>query len=236
MSCELTAARTRDVRVYSETLRNECPIVVLGGGGHARVVADACRCAGLVVRGFLNKEGTGESWNGLPVLGGDERLSDASFIAAHDFVPAVGDQEVRRHLAAMAVAAGARLVRVVHPRACVAVDVRIGPGSVVLAGAIVGTGTRLGACVIVNTGATVDHDNALEDGVQIGPGAHLGGAVTCREDAMIGMGATVLPGLTVGRAATVAAGAVVTRDVSDHVLVMGCPARAVNRHASAVRG
>jgi acetyltransferase-like isoleucine patch superfamily enzyme len=50
---------------------------------------------------------------------------------------------------------------------------------------------------------------------------------TVRRGASIGAGAVILPGLTVGRFACVGAGAVVTRDVEDHRMVAGNPARII---------
>jgi UDP-2-acetamido-3-amino-2,3-dideoxy-glucuronate N-acetyltransferase len=45
--------------------------------------------------------------------------------------------------------------------------------------------------------------------------------------ASIGSNATVLPGITIGEGAMIGAGAVVTRDVPDHAIVVGVPARIV---------
>src|SRR5262249_16777696 len=47
-----------------------------------------------------------------------------------------------------------------------------------------------------------------------------------RRGASIGANATILCGVTIGEGAMVGAGAVVTRDVPDHAVVTGVPARA----------
>ena len=104
-------------------------------------------------------------------MGGDELLDDGEFVSQHDFLVGVGDQRLRRRLAALVRENGGTLTSVVHPSAVVAPDVRIGVGTVVLAGSVINTGAALGDLVIVQIGATVDHDDVLEDGVQVCPGA-----------------------------------------------------------------
>jgi acetyltransferase-like isoleucine patch superfamily enzyme len=52
---------------------------------------------------------------------------------------------------------------------------------------------------------------------------------TVRAGASIGSNATILGGVTIGVGATVGAGAVVTRNVPDHAIVAGVPARLVRR-------
>lgn len=53
--------------------------------------------------------------------------------------------------------------------------------------------------------------------------------VIIREGAWIASGAIILPGVIIGKGAIVAAGAVVSKDVADHTIVAGNPARAVNK-------
>ena len=208
------------------------PVAILGSGGHARVVADACRAAGRHVAGFLDPGAVRESTrSGVVVLGGDDLLESAEFVARHEFLVAIGSQALRRSLCARVRERGGTLTRVAHPSAVVAPDVRLGAGSVLAAGSVVNTGTVVGEFVIVNTGATVDHDNLLGDGTQLGPGAHLAGEVHCGEDALLGPGAIVVRGCRIGTRAIVGAGAVVLSDVPPDVTVVGLPARILERRA-----
>lgn len=204
------------------------PIVILGNGGHARVVADICRAMEREVRGFLDHDAArryGEP--GVRVLGGDDLLDDRAFVATHEFVIGIAHQRVRFRLGAAVRAKGGVLTSVLHPSAVVAPDAKIGAGVVLVAGCVVNPGAVLGDLVIVNTGATVDHDCVLEDGVHVSPGAHLTGNVTCRTYAFVGAGAVVIPGRTIGARAVVGAGAIVISDVADNVTVVGCPARLI---------
>src|SRR5262249_55274388 len=125
------------------------------------------------------------------------------FAATHRFVVAIGDAAARRSVAEMVLAAGGELVTLIHPSAVIAPDVKIGHGTVIMAGAIINTGTMIGHFAIINTGAIVDHDTIVEDNVQIAPGCNLAGRVTCRRDCFIGTGATIIPRVVVGEGAYV---------------------------------
>jgi len=206
------------------------PIVILGAGGHARVVADICRSIGREVAGFLTPDvEPGTSIGALAVLGSDERLRDADFVAAHEFGLGIGDSPLRCELGRRVLDAGGALPALVHERSVVASDVDLGRGSVLMAGTVVNTGAELGAFVVVNTGATVDHDCHLGEGTHVGPGVHLAGAVRSGRIVQIGIGASVVQGIALGDRAIVGAGATVIRDVESDTTVVGCPARPLAR-------
>ncbi|NTY01067.1 NeuD/PglB/VioB family sugar acetyltransferase [Deinococcus sp. JMULE3] len=194
---------------------------VIGAGGHAKVLVALARAAGERVVGVWDDRGEGEVL-GAAVLGRVEDLPDRVGVRA---VVAVGSNAARLRLAGLF--RNVSWAALVHPAAWVAPGARLGPGCVVMAGAVVQPDACLGAQVIVNTLAGVDHDGLLEDGVHVAPGTRLAGNVTLREGAFLGVGAACVPGVTVGAWATVGAGAVVTRDVPPGVTVVGVPARLI---------
>lgn len=204
-------------------------ILIIGAGGHGRVVADAilqCQAHGSPVQvvGFLDDDGTraGMTWLQIPVLG---TLSAIDTVPHDAVVVAIGDNATRRRLAHTAAVASRPHVVVRHPTAIVAPEVTLGDGSMVSAGAIIATGAGVGRSCIVNTGCVIDHDCRIGDWAHVAPRAVLGGDVTVGSLAFIGIGATVLPGRHIGEAAIVGAGAVVTNDVAPGTVVTGVPAR-----------
>jgi transferase family hexapeptide repeat protein len=100
-------------------------------------------------------------------------------------------------------------------------------GFYVNCGCSLGAASRFDAFVFINRGASVGHHVELGAFASVGPGAVLAGKVRLGKGAVVGAGAVVLPGVRIGDNAVVAAGAVVTKDVPDHCLVMGSPARIV---------
>lgn len=204
-------------------------LLILGAGGHGKVVADAAesmRTWDEVV--FIDRKYPSLVKNGRwPVIGGQDGLRELREHFSHAFV-AIGNAETRLMLLDELESWGFEVPIIRHPSSIVAEDVLLGKGSVVLAGAIINTGSRVERGCIVNTGACIDHDCILGKGVHVCPGVSLAGEVTVGEFGWIGIGATVIQQKKIGKCATVGAGAVVILDVPDNVTVVGVPAKVLN--------
>ncbi len=198
----------------------ENELVVIGAGGHAKVVISAIRSSGGSVYGVYddNASSHGKQILGVPILGPVSQAPEAN----RPGVIAIGSNRVRQLLDAQLPMEWAT---VIHRTAWIDESAQIGPGTVIFAGAIVQPDTVIGRHVILNTGASADHDNILRDYSQVAPGANLGGGVQLGEGAFIGIGASVRQYLSIGAWSTVGGGAMVAADVKDNTLVVGVPAR-----------
>lgn len=204
------------------------PILILGGGGHARVVLDALRISGHEVTGFLDKNPA------IRELAGITQLGDAAPEAVPQFGPAdvvlvngfgsTGNPALRIHQFNRWKALGFVFMTVVHPTAIVAQDTELEEGVQVMAGAVIQPGCHIGANSIINTRVALDHDCKLGPHVHIATGASLSGDVQVGEGAHIGTGASIIQGINIGSQSLVGAGSVVVRDVRDHTQVVGIPA------------
>lgn len=207
------------------------PIIVLGAGGHAKVVIEALQRSGSPLLGVVEVDPArkGEHVLGVEILGDDEVVlayrPDQVLLA--NGLGSVGIPQRRREIFNRFSARGYRFASVVHPAAVVAADVEVGEGTQIMAGAIVQPGCRLGVNSIVNTRASVDHDCRIGDHAHIAPGVTLSGDVVVGETSHLGTGVTVIQGMTIGSLVLVAAGAVVVDDVVDGATVKGIPARVV---------
>jgi sugar O-acyltransferase (sialic acid O-acetyltransferase NeuD family) len=202
-------------------------VIILGAGGHAKVVADILELNGMEIAGYLDDDERlhGECLLGYPVLGSIARLDE---LTPTGLVVGVGSNEVRKRIVERVGPRAAPLwINAIHPRATVAASAEraLGRGVMIAAQAVVNPDARIGDHAIVNTGATVDHDCELGHYVHITPGAHLAGNVTVGEGALLGVGTNVIQGMRVGEWAVVGAGSVVVRDVPAHVTAKGVPAR-----------
>lgn len=207
-----------------EFLKGHCGIVVVGAGGHARVVVSTLRAAHEPVAAVFDDDPT--LWDkrllGVPIRGPVEKLSDFEGQA----VIGIGDPHVRKSLVDRL---QIHWATVIHPSSFVDPAVPLGEGSVIFAGAVVQPESRIGAHAVVNTSATVDHNCIVEDFAQIAPGANLCGSVSVGTGSFVGANAVVIEKLKVGQWSTVGAGAVVIRDLPDKVVAVGCPARIIKQ-------
>lgn len=203
-------------------------LVVFGAGGHAKVVIDIIEQQGnYEIAGLLDDDPRhqGVRFFGYPVLGTRSYLPALLSAQLRHAIVTIGDNASRAAVAAHLEQHGWRFASAVHPRASIGRGVKIGPGSVVMAGCVVNADTSLGSHVIVNTGATVDHDCRIESAVHIAPGCHLCGGVGVGEGSLLGAGSNVTPGVKIGCQVIVGAGSTVIRDVADGAKVSGSPAR-----------
>jgi sugar O-acyltransferase (sialic acid O-acetyltransferase NeuD family) len=207
-------------------------LVIVGAGGHGRVVADSAKELGSWDRvAFLDDDDElARSMAGYPVLGAV--ACAVSYQAAYaDLIVAIGDNTRRIAILREHAKLGFRLPSIVHPRAWVSSSVVIEEGAVVFALAAVNCDATIGFGAIVNTGATVDHDCALADGVHVCPGAHLAGGVSVGARSWIGTGACVVPSVRIGADAVIGAGAAVIDDVPSRCTVVGVPAKPLRKSA-----
>lgn len=211
-------------------------VVLFGGGGHARAVADVLRRLDRELRAVVDPAGAA-SLDGAAALRDDDGGIALARLRDLDAALGIGDNTRRLRLARTLLDAGLRLPAIVARTATVAADARLGAGTVVLEHAHVGPAVRVGTACIVNTGAIVEHDCRLGDGVHCAPGSVLCGAVRCGTGALVGAGAVALPGIGIGARARIGAGAAVVRPVEPDLTVLGVPARPVPqpRPASEVR-
>jgi len=212
---------------------NHKPVVVLGAGGHARVLISLLRLIGRPIAALLDNDPAkqGQAIDGLTVTGSFDALDQHS-PAAVELVNAIGSAgrpEVRQRVYEQWTAKGYAFATLAHPSAVIAPEAHIEAGAQVMALAAVQPGARLGSNCLINTKASIDHDTAIGAHSHVAPGATVCGGVTIGAGCHIGAGATVVQGIAIGQGSVVGAGATVVKDVAAGQVVAGTPAKPLSR-------
>ena len=212
-------------------------IVIVGAGGHGKVVLDILQYnRDNHLAGFIDdaRRSKGKIIDGIPVIGSTAALGKL-IVRNHieGAIVAIGDNHTRARVYARLKILGITLVNALHPGAILARDVKVGEGVVIASGAKINTGTKIGNNVIINTGVIIDHDNNIEDDVHISPGVKLSGNVTIKKYSHVGLGVKVVSRITIGENVTVGGGAVVLEDIPANTVAVGVPAKVIKHKEAA---
>jgi len=215
----------------------QTPVVVIGAGGHAKVVIELIRAQGRYdVVGCTDREPKLPEVVGAPILGSDDVLPDLYAKGIRHCFVALGDNALRRKVAARAMSFGFELINAISPKAIVSPTARLGRGVAIMAGAVINADATLGDLVIVNTRAAIDHDCQIGEAAHVAPGASLAGGVCIGPLAFVGAGATIIPGVNVGESTVIGAGATVVSNLGPNIVAVGVPAKPLRRSYSEQRG
>ena len=198
-------------------------LLIIGSGGHAKVVAEAASLTKVFNEiAFLDDKFDSKinnqyelKWN---IVGS---LSDISSMHikkkySHAFV-GIGDAKARERFFNILKINNYLLATIIHPTSFVSPSARVGQGTVVLANAAIQTNSKVGSGCIINTTSSLDHDVVIEDFVHISPGANIAGDTKIGLRSWIGIGASVIQGLEIGEDVIVGAGAVVISNLPNKI-------------------
>jgi sugar O-acyltransferase (sialic acid O-acetyltransferase NeuD family) len=206
-------------------------IIVIGGGGHAKVLIDILQMTNMNIIGILDADSalSGQDVLGVPVIGTDDDIKNYSpdKVMLVNGLGSIDIPLVRKNIFYQFKAKGFEFHSVIHESAIISHHVKWGEGCQIMAGSIIQPGSILGDNIIINTGVTVDHDCQIEDHTHLAPGVVLSGNVRIEEECHVGTRAVILQGLHIAKKSLVGAGAVVIHSIAAHSRVVGIPAKEI---------
>jgi len=207
---------------------NAVELVIIGAGGHGRVVVEAARLSGFQLGGIIDTDFSGQKENilGCPVIGGIKSLNELSHENISVFV-AVGDSLKRAKYFLMAKEKGFSLPAVVHPTAFISEHSTIGSGAFINTAAIINTGAEIGENSIINSGSIIEHEVVVGKHSHVCPGVKIGGRVIIGENSFIGIGTNVIDYIKIGNNVTIGAGSVIIDNVESNSTIVGVPGRKI---------
>ena len=202
-------------------------LLIVGAGGHGKVVAEAAELMGKWERiAFLDdsEEKQDMLFSDFMVVG---KLKDSKllFLDYKNLIVAIGDNNLRCQMAKGFGDCGFVLPSIIHPNSIVSKNAIVGLGSVIFPGAVINSQAMIEEFCIINTGAIIEHDVSIGRGSHISPGAVIGGGTNIGRKTWIGAGATVINNVKIGNNVIIGAGAVVISNIPDNSKWVGVPAR-----------
>ena len=167
-------------------MNTQQPLLIIGGGGHGKVVAETAEAAGFTIHGFLDDNTSSlVQFFGIPRLGTISGWTKS--LTEVQFVVAIGDNDIRcsifeRFSKLMPAAI------VIHPSATISPSSTVKRGTVVLAGAVINAGAKIGQDAIINALSLVDHDSIISDHCHIAQGTIIGSEVRVGEGVVTKLG------------------------------------------------
>lgn len=194
-------------------------LTIIGASGHGKVVADIAKLNGYNDIVFLDDNESVNACSTYPVVG---KVREAVF-HDNDIFVAIGNASIRKRI--MEQFPDKTFPVLMHPNVIVAEGVKVGKGTVLMAGVIINTGATIGEGCILNTASSVDHDCQVGNYVHVAVGAHLCGTVAVGNETWIGAGVTVSNNISICASCMIGAGSVVVRDVTEKGTYIGVPSK-----------
>lgn len=209
-------------------------IVLLGAGGHCKVIIDVINSKNKYnILGLVDKDIQSKTKLGFDVLG-DESILKEIFLSgvsnAFVCIGSINNNYLRYELFTMLKKIGFTIPVLVHQSSVISDSVILGEGTVVMPGCFINSGTSIGSNSIINTGSIVEHDCILKNNVHICPRSVLAGNVMVSDNSIIGVGSCVIQGITISENVIIGAGSVVVKNISKNTVAFGNPCKEIREN------
>jgi sugar O-acyltransferase (sialic acid O-acetyltransferase NeuD family) len=205
------------------------PVIIIGNGGHARVLVDILLMQKREIIGYTAPNEENNPY-GITYLGGDEEILKyhPQEIELVNALGSVSDTKFRTNIFNTFKSKGYRFSTIIHPSAIISDTVILGEGVQVMAGAVIQPFVKIDDNTIVNTASSIDHDCHVGKHCHIAPGCVISGGVIVGEGTHIGTGTKIIQNVIIGENTLIGAGSLVLKNVGANKKVYGSPAKEVD--------
>lgn len=200
-------------------------LIIIGAGGHGKVVADIAKLRGYDEILFLDDDITKTMIGQYKVVGTSKDID--KYRNDYDFFVAIGNNEIRNKISDELSNMDIIQPVLTHPRAVIDKTVSLEEGTVVMANAVINADCKISKGVIINTGATVDHDCTIEEFTHICPGVNIAGTVNVGSNVWVGIGSVIINNISICDNVFLGAGSLVIKSIEKSGTYVGSPIREV---------
>lgn len=209
-------------------------LVIIGEGGHAKVIySEVKRIKNYKFNGFIKELKKNEKIKNfdtnycLQITKTIKNLK--KFIKENLFIVAIGNNQIRKKVVSKIENTFKTIMweTIISKNSNIATNVKIGKGTIIVAGSTVNFGTKIGNHCIINTNCSIDHENIIEDYSNCSPGTVSAGNVIIKEGAFIGIGTSIKQSTTIGKKVTVGGHSYVNKNCSPNSIYYGAPIKKI---------
>ncbi|MGR5464702.1 acetyltransferase [Photobacterium damselae subsp. damselae] len=198
------------------------PIVMIGGGGHASVLAEILLNQGRDIIAVISPEDISQRavFEGITLLEKDEDILkfDKDKILLVNGIGMMPRSNLKRHINEYFLTLGYQFETVVADNALISSSAVIEPGVQILPSAVINTGAKIGSHTIINTGSLVEHDCEIGAYNHLAPRSLLCGQVKTGNNVFIGANATVINNISIGDNSVIGAGCTIRKKIDANVI------------------
>lgn len=209
-------------------------IVIMGAGGHAKVIADIIlkrkellneklNITGFLDDGYKNLKYT--KIFDIPILGDTSLIEKLEHEKKYNYIIGIGNNKIREKISNKF--PNLNYYTAIHPKSVIGTEVAIEEGTVVMANVVINSGSKIGKHCILNSGSIIEHDNKIEDYCHISPNSTLCGTVKVGKNSWIGAGSIIIQNRNIGENSMIGAGSVIIRDIPNNCTVVGNPGKII---------
>lgn len=207
-------------------------LIIIGAGGHAKVVIDIVDKNQYDIIGILDKdeEHLHEMVNGVEIIGSDqdaknyfEKGVQYAFIG----VGHLGHSDVRTKLFEKLKTIGFSMINIIAPGVYIADSCSLGEGNLIMPNCVINAEANIGHNNIVNTGAIIEHEVFIGNNVHLAPGTIIAGRSRVEDGTFVGAGSVIIQNLEIGKNSIIGAGSTVLSSVGDNSVAVGSPAKII---------
>ena len=171
------------------------PVVVLGAGGHAKVLIEILIRMEIEVLGVSIKFTDKPEKTNYRLFSDDEVMSKFSpkEINLVNGVGSLPNHKVRYDLSMTYAEKGYNFISISHPSSIISSDVKIGKSVTIGANSLVYGNTKIGLGTFIGPSVTVSHDTDIGKFCLISVGSIIGARVSIQEEVFIGSGSILTP-------------------------------------------
>lgn len=194
------------------------PLVLIGGGGHAKVLLDMLLKQKAKILAVVAPEPIGRSviFAGLKQYFSDEDVFNFNpdEVLLVNGLGSLPNNSLRHTIYEKFTQAGYKFASIISSDASVSDYCSLSQGVQIMPGVVINVDVSIGENTIINSGAIIEHDCNIGKHNHVAPGAVLSGNVLTADYVHIGTGARVIQSLSIGSHCLIAAGATLTKNIA----------------------